>query len=315
MNKDTIKEHFFQKHQIDNIEYLEKYLNLIFNYEATNDNSYKEKHHILPICEFPEFEDADWNIVELKYEDHKLAHLWLFKAINIRKYQRPLNWMLVYKDSKEISNAAKMGWINLKSDGDTYKIWRNKRSEYMKSLSSEEQSRRANIFWKNISTDEYIEFCEKMKDLWTEEKKLEKSIQMNNYYSNPENIEKKRIESKNRWNSLSEEYREEFSEKMNIINKDEKKRKDASEKIKKLWKNEEFLKKMKNRRHRSGKKIKIIDIKGDEVIFNSMKELKDTHGIDPYRIRKYLDKNILIKEKDLKENKQLLNCRIESING
>ena len=104
-------------------------------------------------------------------------------------------------------------------------------------------------------------------------------------------------------------------EKMNIINKDEKKRKDASEKIKKLWKNEEFLKKMKNRRHRSGKKIKIIDIKGDEVIFNSMKELKDTHGIDPYRIRKYLDKNILIKEKDLKENKQLLNCRIESING
>jgi len=77
---------------------LEKYINFLLNYEMILDeNIYTENHHILPISTFPEFKNDIWNIVKLTYKEHKLVHLWLFKSINIRKYQRPLNWMVKIK--------------------------------------------------------------------------------------------------------------------------------------------------------------------------------------------------------------------------
>ena len=90
----------------------------------------------------------------------------------------------------------------------------------MKTLSSDEQRRRANIFWDNISDDEYLNFSQKMKDYWTEEKRIEKSKQMSEHYSNPENIIKKSIEGKKRWSSMSVEKREKFNKTMNIVNKE-----------------------------------------------------------------------------------------------
>jgi hypothetical protein len=313
MSPDFIKSKFLNKHQIDNDGYLEKYVNFFFNYDC-NFDEYTEKHHILPVSIFPEFKDEEWNIIELTYEDHKLCHLWLFKSINIRTYQRPLNWMLnTYKNREELSKASKRGWENMKKS-DSYQTWIEKRSNHMKNLSSEEQKRRANIFWTNIKDEEYLDFCNKMKEYWTEDRKLEKAQQMNEYYSNPENIEKKRIETQKRWDSMTEEERRIFSEKMASINKDESKRKTAGKKIKEKWKDEKYLSKMRNRKHRSGKKIKIVNPDGEEVIFDNMIKVEKEYNFSLHLIRKYRDKDIYIEESDLKEhNKLLLNCKIESV--
>lgn len=309
-----LKNKFIEKHKIDDFIYLERYIKLILEYQLGEYDKYTEKHHILPKSFFPEFEDDDWNIIELKYEDHVNLHLLLFKSINIRAYQRLLNWMLkVYKNKEETSNAAKIGWINLKNNKEKYDKWRIDKSESMKKITSREQRRRAYIFWNNITDDEYIKFCNKMKEYWTEERKKDKSKQMNDYYLNPENIEKKRIETQERWDLMSQEDRDEFNSKMNIINKSEEKRRVSGEKIKVLWKNEEYSKKMKNRTHNPGKKIKIIKPNGEEVIVENMRKFEKEYNFSSHLIRKYRDKDIYINEIDLKGDKLLLDCKIESL--
>lgn len=313
-NYEFIEKQFLEKHEtIDNYEYLEKYINFLINYKLDT-TEYSEKHHILPQCFFPELKSEEWNIIELSYEDHKQVHLWIFKAINNRKYQRPLNWMMsCYKNSQENSNAAKKGWINLKNDKTKYDNWRKSKSESMKTLSSEEQSRRARIFWDNISDEEYLDFCNQIKSYWTDEKKKEKSIQMSEYYSNPENVNNKSIESKKVWDLRSEEKRESFTKKMSLINKGEGKRKDAGNKIKELWKNDDYLEKMKNRKIRGGTSIKIIKPDGEEIVVETMKEMEVKYSFSAHFIRRYRDTNAKILKKDLKEeNMLLLDCIIES---
>lgn len=309
-----IKDQFISKHTINNYEYLEKYIKLLLDYKIEECGEYTEMHHILPRSVFPEFEKEDWNIIELKYMDHINAHLYLFKSINIRKYQRTLNFMIPkYKDSELISNAAKIGWLNLKGDEEKYKKWRNSRSNHMKLLSSNEQQRRAKLFWDNMTKEQYELFSSKMKGYWTDEKREEKSKQMNEHYSNQENIEKKRIEGQKRWNNMSIEERENFKLTMNTVNKDVEKRKVAGEKIKNLWTNIDYLEKMRNRPHNPGKKIKIIKQDGEEIIVENMRKFEKEYNFSSHLIRKYRDKDIYINEKDLKENKFLLNCKIESL--
>jgi hypothetical protein len=310
-----IKENFIQKHKtIDKIEYLDKYIKSIIEYKS-NDQKYIEKHHILPRSTFPELENESWNIIELDYETHRLAHLYLFKAINDRRYQRPLNWMMnYYKNSEEISNAAKRGWVNLKNDEVKYNKWRENKSESMKLLSTEEQRRRANIFWNNIDEEDYLKFCEKMKSYWTEEKRFEKSKQMNEYYSNPNNVEKKRRETKDRWDSLDDSYRKNFKEKMSFINKNESKRLDAGNKIKKKWKDPDYLEKMRNRKKRNGLKIKITKIDGSVEIFENMEDIVRKYNFSTHLIRKYRDTNSKVLEKHLNsDNINLLEAKIETI--
>lgn len=309
-----LKDIFLTKHTIDNENYLDKYLKLLLEYKLSENANCVERHHILPRCVFPEFEKEDWNIVEIEYQDHVKAHLYLFKSINIRQYQRPLNWMLnFYKNSVEISNAAKRGWQKLKNDKEKYIKWRTSRSETMKKLSSEEQQRRAKIFWDNISEEKYVLFSNKMKEYWTDDKRAKKSEDMNKYYSNPENIIKKSIETQRRWDQMDKEKRIEFSEKMNIINKDGNKRKLAGDKIKNLWQNENYLEKMKNRPHRKGKSILIIRPNGQRLLFETMKKVEEELNFSSYLIRKYIDKSISINQVDSKENELLLGCKIQSI--
>jgi len=221
--------------------------------------------------------------------------------------------MKEYKNSEEISNAAKRGWINLKNDKDKYEKWRNKKSDSMKTLSSEEQRRRANIFWNKISDEEYLKFSNKIKEYWTEDKRIEKSKQMNKHYSNPENVIKKSIETQNRWNSMSGEDRERFNIKMNLVNKDEEKRRIAGDKIKNLWNSDEYLEKMKNRPHRKGTSIMIIRPDGEEIIIETMRGIEKEYSFSSHLIRKYRDTDIPIKEEDLRDNKFLLNCKIKTI--
>jgi hypothetical protein len=311
-----IKESFIKKHEtIDNYDYLDKYINFFKNYSIKENLDYSEKHHILPRSTFPEFENDPWNIIELDYESHKLVHLYLFKSINDRRYQRPLNWMMnYYKNSEEISKAAKRGWVNLKNDEEKYKNWRKKKSESMKSITSEEQRRRANIFWNNISEKDYLKFYEGMKSYWTEDKRIEKSKQMNEYYSNPDNIEKKRKETKYRWDSLDENHRNNFKEKMSLINKDLEKRIDASNKIKNKWKDPVYLEKMKNRKKRNGLKIKITKSDGFVEIFENMEDIVRKYNFSTHLIRKYRDTNKEVLENHLNsENIELLGSIIETI--
>lgn len=312
-----IKNQFISKHNvIDNEEYLNKYINFLLSYnEKINENDYTEKHHILPVCFFPEYKNEIWNIIKIKYDDHKNVHLWLFKAINIRAYYRTLNWMVKdYKNSKELSLASKRGWIKLKENIEKFNEFKLKRSNHMKTLSSKEQSRRANIFWKNITDKKYIEFCDKMKNYWTDEKKIEKSIQMNEYYSNPNNIIKKQKETQERWNLMSNDDRLKFKEKMNIINKDKLKKQKAGNKIKELWNDPIYLEKMKNRKNRSGIKHKIILSNNEELIFNTMTELEKYFSFSCHLIRKYRDKDIKILLTDLNSNNIILeNAIIKTI--
>lgn len=153
-----------------------------------------------------------------------------------------------------------------------------------------------------------------MKNYWTEEKKKEKSEQMLEFYSNPENIENKRRESHLFWDNLNEESRLQFKEKMNSINKDKNKRIDAGIKIKELWKNPKYLEKMKNRKTNPGIKIKLIKVDGTEIIFDKMKDMVDKYNFSAHLIRKYKDTNKKISNKDVKEkNIELLNCTIETV--
>ena len=141
----------------------------------------------------------------------------------------------------------------------------------MKSLTSEEQKRRANIFWNNMTEDDHLEFSNKMKSYWTDEKRIEKSNSMNLFYSNVENKIKKSVESKQRWDSLSAEEYLKIKEKMSIVNKDERKRKLAGDKIRELWKDDNYLKKMKQRNTKPGVKIKLIKPDGSEIIIENMR--------------------------------------------
>jgi hypothetical protein len=316
---DFIKKKFEEKHsEINDYEYLEKYINFLISYDLSTNSQidYNEKHHILPRSTFPEYKDEDWNIIELSYEDHRLVHLWIFKSINTRKYQRPLNWMMnQYKNSEEVSNSAKLGWISLKNNKDKYKEWCNKKSNSMKKISSEEQRRRANIFWTNISDERYLDFCKEMKNYWTEERKLQKSTEMKNFYSHEENVKKKSQESKKIWELRNDEFRENFRNKMDEINKNEDKRKDAGEKIKNIWKTEDYLKKMKSRKHREGTKIKLISNNGIETIYDTMQEFSNIYNFSLHLIRKYRNTNICISDSDLSEkNESLEGCKIETLN-
>lgn len=316
VNYKFLLNNFENKHQvINNLDYLDMYINFLLSYQLPTDSDYTEKHHILPSSTFPEFKFEKWNIVEISYDHHRIVHLWLYKSINIREYQRPLNWMLKnYKNTQELSNASKLGWIKLKNNEKKYKDWSEKRSKHMKSLSSDEQRRRAKIFWQSITDEEYVKFCEKLKNKWTDDKKLEKSNSMKKYYSDQNNKIKKSDEQKKRWESVDEQYRLDFKKKMSIINKDINKRKLAGKIIKDLWSSEDYLNKMKNRKTNPGIKIKIIHSDGTEIIFEKMKEVIDKYNFSAHLIRKYRDTNIEIAEEHLNEsNLILLNAKIESI--
>lgn len=315
-NYEFIKGVILEKHKnIDSEEYLDKYIKILLEYRLCESDKYTEKHHILPRCSFPKYVNEKWNIIEIDYETHKLSHLYLFKAINDRMYQRPLNWMMnYYKDSEETSRAAKRGWVKLKESEEKYNKWRKSKSESMKLLTSEEQTRRANIYWNNITDEDYIKFCEKIKSYWTEDKRIEKSKQINEYYSNIDNVEKKKKETKDRWDSLDDEYRNKFKEKMSFINKNENKRLDASDKIKKKWKDSDYLEKMKNRKKRSGLKIKIIKSDGPVEIFENMEDIVREYNFSTHLIRKYRDTNKIVLEKHLNnKNIILLGSIIETL--
>jgi len=270
----------------DSIQHLHKYIDFLLSYRITNTESYCEKHHILPSATFNEYSKCDWNILNLEYKDHILAHELLFKAYNIRKNQRPLQFMRsqTSKDSKLISNAARKGWINLKNDYDTYKKWRKAKSDHMKSLSSDEQSRRSKKGWDTLTKTEYEKRCKINKDNWTEERKLNKSKQMFEYFkNNPDEISAR---NKKRWDNINDEDLRAFKDKMNVINKDPQKRKRAGNTIKNKWKDPIFKEKMKHRKVRVDIYEAISPV-GEMIRCEGMIAMINEFEFSPYLVRKF----------------------------
>lgn len=62
-----------------------RYRNFVLKFNKKHDGNF-ERHHALPKSMFKEFEKSTWNLVELSYRAHYLAHYMLAKAVGSRMW-------------------------------------------------------------------------------------------------------------------------------------------------------------------------------------------------------------------------------------
>jgi len=245
---------------------------------------YCETHHILPRAQFLEYQNSEWNLVKLKYEDHIRAHELLFIAYPIRKNQRTLNFMKseMNKNSQLISKSSKNGWKNLKLNTEKYENWRNSRINYMKNNSSCLQSKRAKRGWD--TPEKYEKRSQLNKENWTPELRAWKSRSMSQYFKdNPQEIAER---NQKRWDNMSHEKREQFNNKMKIINLDPIKRAKAGEKISNKWKDPEYRDKMKNR-NTYKLSFRFISPTGEIYERSGFFEMINEFNFSPYFVNKF----------------------------
>ena len=228
------------------LDKLTEYLDFVISSKKDDSFSeYCETHHILPRGQFLEYQNSEWNLVKLKYEDHIRAHELLFIAYPIRKNQRTLNFMKseVNKNSELISKAAKNGWKNLKNDPEKYAKWLNSKARREWQYSAENKHQFAKSGWRTDELRAKRSLINKTN--WTPELRAWKSKSMSQYFKdNPQEIADR---NQKRWDNMSNEKREQFNNKMKIVNSDPKKRAKAGDKIRQRWKDPEYRDKMKNR--------------------------------------------------------------------
>jgi len=300
MKNDLLK-CFQEKHGTpDNVNKLNEYVDFLLTYKL-NETEYTENHHILDRASFPEFEKEEWNIITLDYKDHIKVHEMLFEDYNIRRYQRTLTFKGVKKDYKLLSNAAKKGWTKFKNNKVKYDLFCLRRSVIMKTLSSDEQSRRGKLFWDNLSSDELEKWKMKCNKGRTNESKIKQKESINIYYSNPDNREKKSKETKDYWDSLSESKRNDFRKNMKSINSNEDKRKDASVKIKNKWQDPVFQEKMSNRKTKPKNKYELIFEDGNKEIIIGFSEMIEKYNLNATLIRKFLNTKTKVESKSKRE--------------
>jgi len=234
-----------------NEEKLNEYIQFVIENVSTEQTT--QNHHILPRSIFGE---NDY-VYSLKYNDHIEAHKLLAEAYPIREFTRPLNFMLPKNDRellehrKLIALSAKESWKKFKKTPG-YQEWRKNKSELMTKRNNDGLASKAVKvrYEKNPNAKE--EISKFFSALWKDPEYREKTIKsMKDSASSPERRSIRKKATEKRWNNMSEQEREEFRAKMNDINKNEEKRKYASEKIKEKWKDPEFKKKMENRKHGS----------------------------------------------------------------
>lgn len=289
----------------DSMEFLNEYLDFTLNYSKKG-NGYSERHHILPRSSFKEYESEDWNIVDLLYEDHVYAHELLFQAYINRQNQRPLQFMKsqLSKNHEMVSESAKKGWKTLKSDPIKYSDWIRKQSNHMKSLSSEEQSRRSKLGWDRLNDIEYEKRCEINKNNWTDERKSKKSKDMKDYFkNNPDEMSKR---SSKMWNNMDPSKKKEFDNKMDIVNKDPEKRAKAARSIKSKWKDPEFRNKMKNRKT-SSRKVTAISPDGIVHEFEGLISMIEEYNFNRSLINKFRNTGKPVESENVKNKKSMSN--------
>lgn len=239
------------------------YLELVSSSKLCEESIYTELHHILPQSIFSEYINTTENLVRLTYENHVEAHKLLATAYPIRKFLRPLNFMLTRKEKDDmnynnlLSEQVKLWWKTFKMQPE-YKDWisarKNAASQHMLSGHSKSMSNK-----RYSALDARKKVSEHFKDLWKDPQYREHLIgSMKAEKETPEAKKRMIAAAKKRWDSLNEEKRRIFIDTMKSINSDESKRSDASQKITNLWKTTTFRNKMKKRKSRGhdGSKMK-----------------------------------------------------------
>ena len=97
-----------------------------------------------------------------------------------------------------------------------------------------------------------------------------------------------------RWDNMSIESREIFKEKMTTVNNNTEKRKDASIKIKQMWKEPEFLNKMKNRKAKPKMKIEVYFNNISIFCYTGFEELIKEFNFNITLVRKSLKTNNIV---------------------
>lgn len=233
-----------------NNECLDRYISFVLSNNLSDYDEYFEYHHIFPQSLF-----NDNTVVKLKYADHVLAHRLLVDAYPIREFIRPLNFMLSRTDKldieyrKLISISAKLSWKKFK-ETPNYITWRNKRSIYMSQYMKNGGSKYlSDLRFSNQKNRDKV--STQFKELWQQEEYRAKIILAMKLERNSFEGKLRMTKSATkRWNKITEQQRIDFSQKMHYINSNEEKRKDASEKIKAKWQDEEFKDKMSKRKTR-----------------------------------------------------------------
>jgi len=225
--RERIKSLLKEKYDLDFSEYVDWCLDR--NYEG---DEYSENHHILPVCEFPEYSKCEWNIITLKYSDHKTAHIILAEICPIRKFVRPLNWFSREKHSELLSIATKNSWIEFKKSN-SYDGWRKIRSEHAKTQSKDRMSEMSKKRHSNLP-EGYI--SNHFKTLWKDPEYRKSLTEKISRYRKSEEGRKRASElSKEMWNKRDDEFRKRFSEQMSQINQDPASKKKNSDKQKERW--------------------------------------------------------------------------------
>lgn len=271
----------------DDIDRLDEYLEFVYTNEYKGTELYAEDHHIIPRCLL-----ENEHIVRLKYNDHCNAHLLLFLAFNINKLQKTLNFMKPTMDDrlqedykKAVSLSRKKGWEKFKSDEERYRL-----SCEANSIRTSERMRNGQakaMADKRYSKDEAREEISKMfKRLWQDDEYKERVIQsMVEERNSPEGKARMRKAAQNTWDNKTDKQREEFTEKMTLVNQDINKRNAAGEKIKAKWADDEFRNKMlkrpkrskeKNKEHSNTMKEKWKDPSFREMMLSKRKESRES---------------------------------------
>jgi len=229
---------------------LEKYIDFVLENKTDKISSelYCEDHHIIPRCIY-----ANDLVYALTYTDHVEAHFLLSKAYPIRRFTRPLNFMLpkTTRESKEyrkiISTATKNAWIEFKKSP-KYEDWREKRRNIARAQMLNGHSKNMSAI--GNSPENRVKKSEQLKRWWIPERREQKSKDMIEY--NIINGTQRYSDALNkRYSEMSESDFNNFKNTMKKINGSKEKKEQASKKLKSLWKNDEvFIEKMKNRKYR-----------------------------------------------------------------
>jgi hypothetical protein len=298
----------------EDISKLNEYLELLN--EAHDTDTYCEKHHILPVAVFQEYEKVNDNLVTIPYKIHQKAHILLAEAYRIRPFVNAANLMNRYN----ISETLKKSYSQLQSEFMKNKhknnpemavefglfisdLWKNYSDEKYSSICKNMSESKKKLFnsltyeersalglyekrkWQNMSEKEYIDACKKRSEQWTDEMKAAQSERLAKQWQDPEFREQQTKQIKNRYKDPK--YKEKHRVASEKANKSLEKREDASIKIKAKWQDPEFREKMSKRKTRA-RQVQVTFADGTEEV-GGMNALIKKYNFNATLIYKFIN--------------------------
>lgn len=161
-----------------------------------------------------------------------------------------------YKEYLDLkSHNVKEWWIEFKTT-EQYEYWRQNKSISARNhiMNDDHAVNITEAVRSKYSKEEIFEINSKGGKSEIRIEKHKKAIRA--YYDNPDNVKAKSIETKNRWDTMSDDDRHNFSNTMSSVNKCEKKRASAGVAIKEKWKDPEYIKAQTVARNAANTKLK-----------------------------------------------------------